>query len=445
MSEANTRVDAVAVLLQLEHEARHAPDEAALRFIVVNRTRALLEYRQAVLAQYNPHGKPRVVAISGVAEVDRNAPFVRWVERLLAQLDTQTLPDKPRTVTAEQVKSHEAHEWPEWSAQHGLCCPLLRGDAQPIGLLWLSREQPWNESEQLLAGHLADAYAHAWSALQIRRPRYLLPRPSRRVLIIVAVLVALLLLVPVRQSALAPAEVVPHNPVVVAAPLRGVIAGFEVKPNSPVKKGQELFHYDDTDFKAKYLVAEKALSVAQAEFLQASQDAFHNAQSSAQTGVLRARIALRTSERDYAQEQLRRTIVTAQRNGIAVYTDPDDWIGKPVVIGERIMQLADPGDTQLRVDLPVADAMSLQPGADVVLFLDTDPLHPLEARVTHASYEAEPTPGGILSYRVYAHFISHTSPRIGLQGTAKLYGPRVALAYYLFRRPIGALRRWLGL
>jgi len=35
--------------------------------------------------------------------------------------------------------------------------------------------------------------------------------------------------------------------------------------------------------------------------------------------------------------------------------------------------------------------------------------------------------------------------RIGLRGTAKLYGEKVSLAYYLLRRPITFVRQHLGI
>jgi hypothetical protein len=35
--------------------------------------------------------------------------------------------------------------------------------------------------------------------------------------------------------------------------------------------------------------------------------------------------------------------------------------------------------------------------------------------------------------------------RIGWQGSAKIYGKQVMLFTYLFRRPISAIRPWIGL
>ena len=36
------------------------------------------------------------------------------------------------------------------------------------------------------------------------------------------------------------------------------------------------------------------------------------------------------------------------------------------------------------------------------------------------------------------------SLRIGLRGTAKIYGERVLLGYYLLRRPLATVREWTG-
>ena len=36
-------------------------------------------------------------------------------------------------------------------------------------------------------------------------------------------------------------------------------------------------------------------------------------------------------------------------------------------------------------------------------------------------------------------------PRIGLRGTAKVYGSKVSLFYYLFRKPITFMRQLIGI
>jgi len=114
--------------------------------------------------------------------------------------------------------------------------------------------------------------------------------------------------------------------------------------------------------------------------------------------------------------------------------------------GEKVLTLANPDDAEVQIQLPVDDAINLEPGARVRMFLNIDPTRPLDAQLRQTSYEAEVTPEDILAFRLKASFDEGTPlPRIGLKGTAKIYGDKVPLFYYLMRRPISALRQTLGL
>ncbi len=102
--------------------------------------------------------------------------------------------------------------------------------------------------------------------------------------------------------------------------------------------------------------------------------------------------------------------------------------------------------------LPVSDAVNLDTGAEVRIFLNIRPDSPLSASLRQASYEAQITSEGILAFRLKASLnnpVRLSSPkssyRIGLRGTAKIYGKEVTLFYYLMRRPLTALRQRVGL
>jgi len=82
----------------------------------------------------------------------------------------------------------------------------------------------------------------------------------------------------------------------------------------------------------------------------------------------------------------------------------------------------------------------------VKLFLNTDPTRPLPASVYRVSYDATEGPDGSLGFIVKSTFDKDVAlPRIGLKGTAKIYGDKVTLFYYLMRRPLASLRQNLGL
>ena len=102
---------------------------------------------------------------------------------------------------------------------------------------------------------------------------------------------------------------------------------------------------------------------------------------------------------------------------------------------------------EISINLPVADAIVLENGTRVRLFLDADPLKSLEATLTSSSYHARPDDENILSYQVIAQFRSKEKsgvPRIGLRGTAQLFGSDVSLGYFLFRKPLSVVRQWIG-
>ena len=109
------------------------------------------------------------------------------------------------------------------------------------------------------------------------------------------------------------------------------------------------------------------------------------------------------------------------------------------------MQIANPADAGLLMWLPVKDALNIDTGAPLKLFLHTDPLHPIEAKLQQTSYQASMSPENVSSYRLKGAFNSKNSlPRIGLRGTARISGEWSVLGYYLFRRPISATREWFG-
>jgi multidrug resistance efflux pump len=226
--------------------------------------------------------------------------------------------------------------------------------------------------------------------------------------------------------------------------LDGVIAEFLVKPNQSVKTGDLLLRFEGTTLKAQADVADRALGVAEAELKANAQRAFADAESSSKIDLLAARVEQKRAERDYARELLKRSEVRAERDGIAVFADAERWTGKPVQTGERLMEIADPNQAELRVELAVGDAIALEPGAQVALFLDSDPLQRHLARLERSAYEAQPTAGGQLAYRLDASFEA-APPRIGLRGTAKIFGDRAPLALYLLRKPLAGLRQSVGL
>ena len=161
--------------------------------------------------------------------------------------------------------------------------------------------------------------------------------------------------------------------------------------------------------------------------------------------MLEAQVEEKKADVEYNRALLDRIQVRAEQAGIIIFTDSNDWLGRPLATGEKVMTLANPEKTEVEAWVPVADAISLDKDAEVRIFLNTDPVNPLDATLYQASYEAELTPEGVLAFRIKASFNAEGRPRVGLKGTAKIYGEKVSLFYYLMRRPLAAARQFLGL
>lgn len=460
---ASHPVNGLLLLLDLQRQAWRLATAVELRYHIVNQTRRLIQYRQAAFLTLPEKGRPTLEAVSNIAVLEPNAPFARWLEDAVRAVAAGPQGSNLHVVDPATLPPAIRSAWGEWGPAQVLWCPLRKPETTPDPVpgaapprpaapspagLWLGRDEPWTDGELLLLGHLTEGYGHAWWAMAGKRGR---KRGLRRAALplLVLLLLAGVLAIPVPMSTLAPAEIRTSDPVIVAAPLDGVIERFHVQPNEAVSVGQPLFSFDATVLRSRDEVARKGLTQAEAELLTASQAAFADPQTKARVAQLRAQVELRRAEAGLARDLLERVTVKAERAGIAVFTDVNDWLGKPVTVGERVLTLADPQAPEIDIMVPVGDALVLEEGSPVELFLNVDPLHPLQARLTHASYEASLSPAGVLSYRVKAALEpdqdrERIPPRIGLRGTAKILGERVPLALYLFRRPLALLRQTLG-
>jgi len=435
---------ALAGLVQLERQARAADSTAALGFVMVNDTRRLLPYRQAMLWDARDGA---LACLSGLAAVEADAPFNHWLAGQCRGWQQQYPGPALAQLNASSLDSTAQAQWAEYLPSWLVWLPLADRQGHLLGALLLAREQPLDGNEASLMPLLQDAYGHAWASLQPRRAPALKRLGRERRWWLGGALAALLvLLLPIRQAALAPAEIIALQPSVLRAPLQGVVERLLVEPNQPVKAGDPLIQLDARELQSRLEASRQALAIADGEFRQAQQQALSDARSKAGLAVLQGRREQAMAEVRYLEQSLERTRILAPHDGVALFDDPAQWQGRPVSLGEQIMQVADPAQTQLEIQLPVNDAIALHSEAEVLLFLNTDPAAPLPAHLKRLGYRATSTAEGTMAYRLKAAF-DDADPRIriGLKGTAKVYGERTTLFTYLLRRPLATLRIWLAL
>ena len=458
-----------AHLIRIEGELRRCMTRDALWQHLANEAVALLPFGQALVFEAQARAVSRLpwrahtgvsdasgdvlrwktVAVSGLARVNRDAPMTRWYENIAAAVWRQG--EAARSVHVFELPAHADVDDPcteDAVLRHLMWVPLA-DSAQPVAAGWLlASETPWDDRHQTLAARLAQAYAHGLSAIEGRaKPRRVWRRHQSKLAIAAAIAALALVFVQVPLTTLAPVEVTPQDPFVVAAPVPGVVERILVSPGAQVREGTPLVQLVDTTLRSDFEVATQKLEVSRAKMLRLQQASVDDATAKRELAIAQSEESVAQAERDYAQAMLDKSIIKAARAGVALYGDPQDWVGRPVAVGEAIMRVADPQRVEFQIKVPVADAVNLHEGAQVKVFLDADPLHPLDARIVRAAYKAEADAAGVASFTVTARASSADArvERLGLRGTARVYGEDVSLLYYLLRRPITAVRQWTGI
>lgn len=431
-SASNTRRDLLEKYLTLCRQARSLGRRAELEFLLVNATRELAPMAQAALLL---HG--RVERLSGVSQVDAQAPFVKAIRRLAS---TQ-FRDATEPVALDLSSTEAGGELPPqalWLPFAGL---------PRSGVLFL-RAQEWPPADRHWLAEWTSVWLHAWKAAG--RGNASGGSPLRRwtlrllPLAVIAALAAAGWFVRVPLTVLAQAELVSRNPVVVRAPFDGVVGEMHVLPNQRVRKGAPLFDYDRSVLRAKLEVARQAADTAQAELRQAQQQALSDPAFLAQIAPLAGKLEERRAEARHLSEQVARTQVAAPDAGIVQLDDAAEWTGKPVAAGERVLRIARNDDVELELWIAIDDLVPLAKDAALTMHPNPDPLQAIPAKLRYLSWEATPRPDGSLAYRARATLDADARSGIGTKGVARIAGEPVRLGYWVLRRPLAALRQFFG-
>lgn len=441
------RIKRLESLLTFESQIREVKTLRELWFCIANEGLHLTSASRIFVLK--PSGrkrkKLRMCAVSNLSVLDANSPTVIALEKQISQAMVQA---------GQRSPEHQSSPYPfnlsygeDSAGKHNSVLIVLRnGREQLLGAIVVSGNGPELANETPVLKRLGQVSQFAWGAIAPKRavaPSF----GARRVLIwMAAALLIAAMFIRVPLSTLAPVEVVASDPEVISAPISGVIRRVLVEGNTQVSAGTPLFQYEDSVLLAELKIAEQNLSVANAKLKKAQQSSFGNGGGQRDLATAKAELDLALAELNFAQSKFSQTLVKAPKSGVVVLDRKSDWQGKPVSVGQRVLEIAQVENFETRIDLPVSDAIVLRNKAPVKLYLDTNPLNALDAQVTSASYRASLDVSNELSFTVSAKLVDDTEPtlRIGARGTAQIYGDDVSLGFYLFRRPLAAIRQWVG-
>jgi len=164
-------MDKALILLDLIKQAAQASDKNALEFATLNKTNALIPYKQAIFWNKTDFGI-KLGDVSGNMSLDKNGPYAQFLKRFIKQNISNN--------AAVQLFSHNTvplsnqTEWKEHIGAHAALISFQTEQDGIMGGLWLEREKPFNDGEKGILEELNIGYSQSYALLKIRERSSLL-------------------------------------------------------------------------------------------------------------------------------------------------------------------------------------------------------------------------------------------------------------------------------
>lgn len=448
-------VEGLATLLVLQDQVKKLKNLREFGYFTTNETHRLMHFNIAYLWQKWELFDVNILAQSEVGEIDQKTPTNQWVKDIIKSFlngansgkiqifDFQDLSSSMEE--RPEIKKSLTKNWPEVLPRYILWSPFLDTMGDISGGLIFFRDHAFTAQELKMFGWLASNYQYTWQFLT--KSRLILFRKlfrKRNTLIIFGIIIAGIMLFPIRLSVVSNAIVGPKSPALINAPIAGIIKEFLVKPGDIIKTGQLLVVLDKKDIQNSLEVNQKKLLLTEAKLRSANTQGYDKTETRSEIPILEADLAINKAEVEYTKAVLDKTDIVSPVDGIAVFDSKEDWVGQPVQAGENIMTIADPNQVELKIELPVSELIDLKVG-DKGKFYVYGQFSEMAVQLTSLGYSAKMLPNKTLAYLFIAEFIDKKNiPRLGSQGTVRLYGDYVPMVYYLFRRPLQYIRQLFG-
>lgn len=439
----------MAVINRLCLKAFNTNDKDALLFMILNDTVQAIRYDRAILWDMSK-SSPKALGVSGQTAINKDAKLTKQWEALTSQLVD---PKQAQKFQGESFKD-DGEVWNEYHTEANsnvIWLPIFSDDTLVLGL-WLEgfgqrfQDESIHETLQFLMQYLSPAYGAAWKKFY-KAPLLDASKVNKKQFGLIALaLLAFLFIVRVPLRVVAPCEVVANDPIVVTAPLEGIIEKVDIEPGQTVKKGDLLYSYDKRLPTRNLNATEKQVQILEEEVKRAKTLGLNDPKTLTDLSILSLKLEKEQVTLGYVQWQTTQLDQTASIGGVVMIENPDQWRGKPVKVGEKILTINDPNNTKVKIWIPEDDNIVLDPDKPIKIVLNINPSHSYDAHLEYVATEASLSDLHIPSFVAEAMWITKPEDsKLGLQGTAILYGEKVSLFYYLIRKPLGALRHKIGM
>ena len=439
-------VHLLAAISRLGLKGYRTKDVQSLIFLILNDTHQIIRYNRAALWEFNEHGIPTLLGISGTETINKRASIIKQWEAIVKDIHN---PEIGQTFSSDTLNIEKTQEQiPELLLPHSSIAwlPIFAHGKLALGL-WLERwhGQTWEEDEIEILNFLMQNYGAAWE--KFKRGRFFFD-PKKYALYSAGLIAALisLFVIHLPLRVVGPCEVIPDKPFIITAPLEGIIESIVVQPGQNIKKDELLFLYDAKVPEEELKVAQKQMQIIQAEINRAKSLAFRDKKALAELAILQLKQKKEQVQLDLANYKVTQLKVRSPIEGVVILEDPDEWRGHPVRVGEKVLMVSDPNFTKIRIWIPESDNILLNREEPIKVILNINPNRTYLARIKYVAANTVMNDKGVPSVIAEAEWIDNPKDvKLGLKGTAIMYGEEVTLFYWLARRPWTSLRHLFGL
>ncbi|MBA3720962.1 MAG: HlyD family efflux transporter periplasmic adaptor subunit [Parachlamydiaceae bacterium] len=441
--EALYALNLLTVINKLTLKTFSVKERNDLIFLILNDTIQVVRYDRAALWSFE-YQSPKLLGVSGQSGAQSTTDIAKKWKNLVENITDSTVPQ----ILNAELFSKGKEEWEAYTgaAPHPsvLWFPIMVNGKKKLGL-WLERWNggTWAPQEAEILNFLIQAYGLAWANFS---PKFAIHKFRNRLLWALGLsALALLFLVRIPLRIVAPCEVIPKDPILVTAPLEDIVDSVKVKPGEQVKRGEILFEYDKRVALQTLKIAEDQVKVAQQDLTRSKTMAFTDEKALEEVTVLEAKLKKEEANLQLARYRASQLVVHSPLDGVTILENPDEWRGKPVKVGEKVLMVSDPKKTKVRLWIPEGDNVALDMNKPIEIFLNVTPTVTREAKLNFISNASSVTSQNLVAFMAEADWVKpQEDVRLGLKGSAILYGEKVTLFYWIMRKPWATFRNFIG-
>ena len=451
---AERKVEILEMLVTISHEITSTLNLERVLQTIVNAPQAVIPYERAAVALVQG-GKYKLSALTGVTQVDANAPDVSPLNDILrwAMLSEEVVHvrqhgdeiDAAREETRAKFRSYF-----EASRMRAFYAIPLSDDTGRVGILGIESADPdfltpaHVEILQVLAGQATVSLRNAQMYKEVpfisvlqpmleRKRKFMAMEKRRRTLIVAAAAAVLLFLVgfpwPLRVDGDALAA--PVHTAQVQPEVEGVVSKVYVREGEHVARDQVMADLADWEARAALAQAEAKYQTVVLQMNRALA-----ASDGSEAGMQRVQADYWKSEVARDRELLDKMRLRSPIDGIVATPHVENMAGRRLQHGDTFAEVVDTSRAVVDVAIDDADAALVRAGTHASVKLNSFPTRIFHGDVTIVS------PKGVLvaDSRVFFARVAVANPegaiRAGMEGRGKLRIGWYPVGYVLFRGPL---------